>query len=224
MKQMKKLLALLLTLMMVLALAACGSEPEKIVDDPQFEEQVEEEKSFEAGKVEGSTYTSEALGFCFTVGEDWSFLSDEEIGELTGVAQDTSDSETIQAALEDGATLYDVYAMTNDGTGRRINITVTNSDEVFGKLTTEDAYAAAVAEQLLPSLESANAEDVEVETTTYTLAGAEHSGIRINGSIEGVEFYQNVICIMTDKLVYNVTCTAQSEDELTAVMELFKAL
>lgn len=224
MKQIKKLLALLMALLMVLTLMACGSEPEKVIDEPQPEVQPEADETPENGTVAGSTYTNEALGFCFTVGEDWVFLNDEEIGELTGVTQDTSDNDATQAALDGGAALYDVYAVTNDGTGRRINITVANSDEVFGKLTTEDAYAAAVAEQLLPSLEGVDAKDVEVETITYTLAGTEHSGIRINGSIDGVEFYQNVICIMTDTLVYNVTCTAQSEDELTAVMDLFEAL
>lgn len=231
MKQVKKLLALLLALLMVLALAACGSAPEKVVDDPQPEEQTEEQtedqadvKNFEAGTVEGSTYTSEALGATLTLDENWVFLNDEEIGELTGMVQDMSDSEELQEALESGASIYDVYAMTNDGSGRSINITVSDLGTLFSKLTSEEAYVTAVAEQLQPSLESIGAENVEIETVTYTLAGAEHSGLHINADMQGMKLCESMTCVKVGKLIYNVTCTAQSEEELTAVMELFQAL
>lgn len=228
MKQMKKLLALLLALTMALALAACGSQPEKTLDEPQPEEQVEEqaetEKSFERGKVEGSTYTNEGLGMTLALDEDWKFLNDEEIGELTGTVQDMSDSEEIRAMLENGAALYDMYATTGDATGRRINITVSDLGALSGKLTTEEAYAAAVAEQLKPGLESVGAENVEIELTAYTLAGVEHSGMHIDAEMQGVKLCESMTFIKVGDLVYNVTCTAQSEEELAAVMELFQAL
>ena len=73
-------------------------------------------------------------------------------------------------------------------------------------------------------LESIGAENVEIETTTYTMAGAEHSGIHVNAEVQGVELCESMTCIKVGKLVYNVTCTAQSEEELANVMALFQAL
>lgn len=227
MKQMKKLLALLLALMMVLALAACGSEQEEILDDPQPVEQPEDqatEKAFEAGTVGGSTYTSETLGITFTVDENWTFLNDEEIGELTGMVQGMSDGETAQTTMEEGTAIYDVYAMVNDGTGRSINIRVHDTDALSGKLTTEEVFATEMAEKLKPELESVGAENVEIETTTCTLAGTQHSGVRVNAEVQGMKLCISTTCVKVGELLYVVNCTAQSEEDLTAVMELFRAL
>lgn len=215
----KKWLALLLSLVMVFSLTACGGSS-NVPDEPQDEPQVEE-KDFKAGSIDGDVYTSDVTGLKFTLGDNWVFLDNEGIEEVTGMIQDMTDDESLKEIMESGATVYDMYAMTNDGSGRTVNITVENLGALYGTLLDESKYIDAAKDQLKPAFDSMGATNVVVETTTYIVAGAEHSGIHLTAELQGIQLYEQMACIKEGRYMYNITCSATSEEDAASIMAMF---
>lgn len=215
----KKWLALLLSLVMAFSLTACGggsSTPDELQDEPKVEE-----KAFEAGKIDGDVYSSDVTGLQFKLDENWVFLDDEGIEELTGMVQDMTDSEKLEETMSKGASIYDMYAMTNDGSGRTVNITVENLGALYGTILDEEAYINAAKDQLQPAFDSMGATNVVVETTIYTIAGAEHSGIHLTAELQGVQLHEQMVCVKEGRYMYNITCSATSEEDAASIMAMF---
>lgn len=219
---MKKWLALLLSLVMVFSLTACGSTPDEPDPDEGSGSQTEE-KQFESGKIDGDVYSSDVTGLKFTLDSDWVFLDDEGIEELTGMVQDMTDDEDLEEAMSQGASIYDMYATTTDGSGRTANITVENLGALYGTILNESKYIDAVIDQLQPSFESMGATDVVVETAAYTIAGVEHSGIHCAFTLQGVSICEQMVCIKEGRYMYNITCVGTDEDAAAGVMAMFSA-
>lgn len=220
----KKWLALLLSLVMVFSLTACGSS--NTPDEPNPGEgsgSQTEEKEFKAGTIDGDVYSSDVTGLTFKLGENWVFLDDEGIEELTGMIQDMSDDEALEEAMSQGASIYDMYAMTTDGSGRTVNITVENLGALYGTILNESKYIDAAIDQLKPAFESMGATDVVIEPATYTIAGAEHSGIHCTATLQGVNLFEQLVCIKEGRYMYNITCSATSEEDVSSVMAMFSA-
>ena len=221
----KKWLALLLSLVMVFSLTACGSS-NNTPDEPDPGEgsgAQTEEKEFEAGTIDGDVYSSDVTGLKFTLGDNWVFLDDEAIEEVTGMVQDMTDDEALEEAMSQGASIYDMYAMVTDGSGRTANITVENLGALYGTILNESKYIDAVIDQLKPSFESMGATDVVVETATYSIAGVEHSGIHCAFTLQGVSLCEQMVCIKEGRYMYNITCVGDSEDAAAGVMAMFTA-
>ena len=219
----KKWLAFLLSLVMVFSLTACGSS-NNTPDEPDPNEDSSSqtaEKEFEAGTIDGDVYYSDVTGLKFTLDDDWVFLDDEAIEEVTGMAQDMTDDEALEEAMSKGASIYDMYAMTTDGSGRTANITVENLGALYGTILDESKYIDAVIDQLKPSFESVGATDVMVETATYTVAGTEHSGVHCVFTLQGVNIHEQMVCIKDGRYMYNITCVGDSEDAAAGVMAMF---
>ena len=51
-----------------------------------------EETEFQSGRVEGGTYTNEFLSVACQLGDEWTYLTDEEIAQLNGCLLYTSHS------------------------------------------------------------------------------------------------------------------------------------
>ncbi len=120
MKKTKILLALLLTALFVLSALGSGEnssssdvpvEDDYVADvyEPEAEEPVEEAKEFTRGVVDGDVYTNEFLGFTFTKPSDWRFLSDEEMAERMNTTMDVFEYNSVEEALAETATMYDMY-------------------------------------------------------------------------------------------------------------------
>ena len=222
---MKKWLALLLSLVMVFSLVACGSSnttPDEPKTDVDSGTQVEE-KDFEAGTIDGDVYSSDVTGLTFKLGENWVFLDDEGIEELTGMVQDMSDDEKMKETMSQGASIYDMYAMTTDGSGRTVNITVEDLGALYGTILDESKYIDIAIDQLKPGLESIGATDVVVETASYTIAGTEHNGIHSVATMQGLNLCQQLVCIKEGRYMYNITCSATSEEDAASIMAMFSA-
>lgn len=138
--KMKKLLALLMAIVMVLGLAACGSKEDTTapVDDGSGEEPSTEESTLHLG-VDLAT-GEEFYGPYY---DDWSYMSDEELYEL---------------AKEEGGTI-NVYATsskmlkTTDGfleayPGLAIEVSDLDSDEVMQKALIENQTGNVTADVL----------------------------------------------------------------------------
>lgn len=86
---MKRLLAVLMTMMMVIALSACAATPKVTL-----------------GEIEEGVYSNEFFGLNMDVPEDWTVLSQEELIELMGMSSDM-----IAETNPDMADAYDLENM-----------------------------------------------------------------------------------------------------------------
>ena len=82
---MRKKMGCLLALMALLsALTACGGDSAEDVSGtlPPETPMTPEETEFQSGRVEGGTYTNEFLSVACQLGDEWTYLTDEEIAAL----------------------------------------------------------------------------------------------------------------------------------------------
>lgn len=210
MKITKRISALALALVLTLSLAACGaggSAPKK---------------EFSVGVTDGSTYTNEYFGFAVTLDEGWTFFTDEQIAQLTGLVVDLLDSEAVAEAYGSGKSVLEMYAMRDDNA--TVNITVENLGEEYGDALTEEDYADVSLDILPDQLAAAGYTSVAVSKTTLTFAGAKHSGISVSASLEGMPLQEMLACVKVGDYVAVVTAATYSEGTPAELLAAFRAL
>ena len=116
---MRKKMGCLLALMALLsALTACGGDSAEDVSGPLPPEtrMTPEEREFQSGRVEGGTYTNEFLSVACQLGDEWTYLTDEEIAQLNGEIGESLTDEELSEMFSNGKTVQDMYAASADGT------------------------------------------------------------------------------------------------------------
>ena len=101
---MKKWLALLLAMMMVFALAACGNTDNKGNDA----------KEFARGSWAENVYTNDSLGLTVTVPENWEIADDEELAKLMGLTVENLSGEGISEEFLKAQNTYDMKAQDSE--------------------------------------------------------------------------------------------------------------
>lgn len=213
MKKTTRLAALALAVLLALSLAACGSK-----DDTQ------PQKTFSAGKVDGSTYTNEYFGFAVTLDESfgWTFFDSDQIAQVTGQVADLIDNEDITKLLESGKSITEMYAMRDDYA--TVNVTVENLGAVNGAKLSESDYVDASIAALPDQLAAAGFTDMVVNKTTLPFAGAEHYGITISAEMQGVPLEETLVCVKVGDYVAVVTAVSYTQDSSADILAAFRGL
>ena len=148
---MKRIIATLLMLLMLLSLCACGKSESEIrgqvsdvaetpAEEEPAEEAVEEEAAeAQVGSVTGGRYESSFLGIGCELDENWVYASQEEMAELLGVTADMFEDESYAEAMKNADMFYDMYAIVADGT-TSINVLVQNLGLIYGTVLSEEEY------------------------------------------------------------------------------------
>ena len=89
MKQMKRAAGLLLALVLVLSMAACGKKDGDGGDS---------QSGFQRGTIENGIYTNTFVGIGCQLSDDWTYFTDEQLAELSGVVAESS--EEMQKAID----------------------------------------------------------------------------------------------------------------------------
>ena len=177
---------------------------------------------FQRGAVSGSTYTSDYIGIGLDLPAGWTYFDDAQIAEISGLTQDAIDNETVNASLENGTVVFDMYAM--DGTGHSINICIENLGVLYGTVLDEDGYFDIAESNLAPSLESMGAANVVVERDAATVAGKEHTAVYVSCDMNGVEFYEQIVAIKCGNYMALITSAGTDPDTVLSMMSSFYAL
>ncbi len=122
MKQMKRAAGLLLALVLVLSMAACGKKDGDGGDS---------QSGFQRGTIENGIYTNTFAGIGCQLSDDWTYYTDEQLAELSGVVAESS--EEMQKAMEDGKSTYDMFASAMEGLVT-INVVYEDLGALYGKL------------------------------------------------------------------------------------------
>ena len=201
---MKKIFAAILALMMILSFAGCSenggkSETEVITVTP------------ERGTVSDGIYKNTAFGVSFEAGENWYFLTDEEIAMAMGVAAESIYGEGAEIT---GDNIYDVYCVENS-TNATVSINYENLGTI-GEMTDANYYLETVMTQLIST--GADTGVVDAIISNITIGETEVPCLSIVLEYSGMEIYQKVIVKQVGTWMGTITMASLSEDELSGLV------
>ena len=243
---MKRTAIFLLALMLMLVLTACGpaTQPENTGPATQPSTQVltettepstqptaestepvtqPQEESPRLGSYADGVYSNDYLGVKCTLTEEFTVATKEELAQLNGVvAGAMSDQDLAQQLLKSGVA-HAFYAIADEGLVT-INIAVENLGLIYGTLLDEESYVEHSIGQLPAALKSMGLVDIKTEAVSLTLAGKEHAGVTVHGTLSGVDFYEKLVCIKNGSYMTVVTVGSYYEDITDYLLSLFSAI
>ncbi|MBR4889309.1 MAG: hypothetical protein IKU17_09205 [Clostridia bacterium] len=225
---MKKVLSVLLAMLMLLSLVACGEDnkPASSVNNTPATSTVEskdessetssndiaEEKLFVRGVVENNVYTNEFAGVRFTAPEAMTFYTDEEIAAVYGASE-----EMFNITL-DTSIIYDMYAM-NPETGATVNVNYENMGLLYGSLLTAESYLAASKSNLEAVFNNTPGMNVtSLEQSTVNVGGEEMPCINLVIDINGMSLYETLVTKEADNYMMVFTVGALSTEEIDTIL------
>lgn len=220
---MKKLIALLLAALMLLALAACGNTAS--TDSAASTEATGEASKMTAdeaakfhevfGSYEEKVYTNTYLKLTVTLEDKWTSYSDDKLLSENGLTADGTLAEQLNAA----SVLELMCAEKESGEAMSIN-----AETLDGAMTEVD-YLAAQIDALKAELESIGLEQdaITLEQSTVTFAGAEHACLNVSVVIDSSStLHQAVIAYaFADGKMAVVSVSAWDADSLNTLVGSF---
>ncbi len=202
---MKKTLALLLALIMVLSFASCSSNEEKL--------------DHIRGTVDGMVYTNDVAGISFTAPEGWEYLSDSDLAALYNLSASEFLSEETAEKLEKTNMVYDMYCQ-NVNTGASININFENIGLVYGNILDEESYMEISQANLKEQLSGNGMEVTSCELVTENVNGKDVPciDIAINMTDYGLDLYEKVFVKKVGDFMGCITIGALTTDELDEII------
>ncbi len=244
---MKRTICCLLAAIMLLALAACTpktdpTEPSeakpaattaqpttpqpteaKPTTPPPSTAPAEEEDAPQLGKYDGNTYRNDFLKMQCNFPESWVLASKEELAQLSNLTASIMDDEKFAEAIKNSGTVFALYAVDSEN-GYTLNICLENLGLLYGSILSEQAYAEAAIKELPEGLESAGMTDVQTEIGKTTFLGEEHTCIRVSGNVQGIPFYELLVCQKVGRYVALTTIGTYLEDNTEDLLDIFKPI
>lgn len=223
---MKKSVSLILALILILGFSACGggkkTEDTSASNTKATSEKTTESKStvYEKGETKDGVWTSKSLGLKLTAGEDYTFMTDEELNQAMNRGSEIleGDENKVADAYEAaGDNVYYEFAVVNAASGANVN--------AFAEKT---PYSNMTAKQYLKAtkntLAGMNATITYDDNETYTVSGVEFDCLSYHLEAQGVSADQLMLAKVVGDRVLVMTITYHSEDMLSEVIGLFSAV
>ena len=174
---MKKILALLLTVLMLVLMVSCDSG---VID-------VTPSKEITRGTVSGNIYKNEFLGFEFHAPNSWKYYTDAEIAAAMNIAVDNFFEDDFKKLLENNPSVYDMMVV-DSLTGTNVGVCYENLSMSGSTNITEEQYIEIVKNQHsgLSSMTVTFSDNVQ----KVKLGGADFSRCICTNTTYGVELTQ----------------------------------
>ena len=202
---MKKILAAVLALVMILSFAACSENGETSTTEVIT-------VTAERGTVEAGVYKNSTFGITFAAEEDWYFLSDAEIAQAMGVAAEEVYGE---GTVIEGDHIYDLYCVDTES-----NATVSINYENLGAVA-EFGDANSYLETVMTELISTGAENgvVDAIITNIKINGIQVPCLNIVLNYSGTTIYEKIIVKQVGSWMSSITLASLSETEIEELVE-----
>ena len=181
-----------------------------------------EDASSPVGTVEENVYTNEVLGFRAVFPDTWRILSDQELASTMGYEEQYASREGLNRLLETESAVCGLYAAAKEGFRSNANLMIADLGD-YASLT-EDIYLSVIKGSLPEVLKSQGYADVELTEQTFLLAGKEHAGAVLTGTIAGLSVHMAVIMIKADRYIGSLTIATPSEEETNRIIAVFETL
>ncbi len=245
---MKKMIATVLTMMMVFSVTACGNNAEdtRDVTDETVIEEVNESEDADAevteddaeaedadaevetdaeeqdgvlGVVDGDVYTNAFFGIKLNAVDGYSFLGDDVIAQLGYMSADVLGNNEITEAMESGEAVTDCV-LADETFDNSVNVTLSSVD---AEVTQDDAEAVidATLPVLVETYEGMGFENLVCERGTTTFLGEEFPCINLSFVLtqDDVTYDMTMVEVILIKEGYTATITAQAgSDEEIAAL------
>lgn len=237
MKNMKKLLALMLALSMLTLLAACGSGPRGSLSTPADsgsaapesapEPNPETQDGLQPGSTVGGVYENAFAGIGCRLDETWTYLSDEEILAQNEIVIDSIDDEELARLLSSKSTFFDMLATSEEGLAT-VNVVAENLGLLYGSVLDTGSYVDIALKSFESNSASMGLTVSSCEKRSFDFCGKSTDGISLSGTIniEGVdvEMFERIACVKAGSYMFVVTACTYVEDNTEDVLNLFYAL
>lgn len=225
---MKKLIAILLAALFALSMAACGSDntpdtpdaPDTTAAAQNTDGETTTEKAEKVkvsrGVITGDVYENTFAGFTFTKSADWAYLTDDEIAATVDVGQAQLDLNSIEEALAEKASIYDMTAMSE--LGESVMVCYENTMLTTFRKITADEYINALKTQLQ------NVSTIQYtlgDVSDATLGDTEFKKFTVSAVTNGVEMTQAYYIRAIDQYIVGVIATAFSAEGIASIEAMF---
>ncbi len=242
---MKRFLALALTILLVLSLAACGEEkrtskkdntaatqaqteptnaiigdPERPTLAPSTPATNSDEISF--GDYSSTHYENEYFGFGVQVPSDWTSDNTASLASQCGTTEDKLLND-FENQLKDSQTTYTFKSIDNT-TGNNVNVIIENLAKTNNSGLGGKEYLELVESQLSSYYESIGATDVEMEITTWDFNGVDFDTIEISCMLGDIELQQLQLVAPAGDYMAVITFTVTDMDKFGYIDDYFYAV
>ena len=215
---MKKLLAVLLTLVLVFSLCGClGGNNDDVRGDitsgnqSETEKETEKEPEFSLGKATNNTYKNDFLGITCTLPSEWVFYNDEQILQLNNIVGDVVDKDVAEQ-LKNANIIYDMYATyQNEGSSININLEKLNAAQII-TLDIKKTLEAQI-DSIKSTYQNMGYTDINAAYQKITISGKEFDGLKISAKIQGINFYTTVFTFRKGSYLANVSLGSLQTDK-----------
>ena len=168
---MKKAIALILALCMVLSLAACGGSSNNAPA-----------AKLDRGVISGDTYTNKYFGFSLKLPSGWSFYDDENTAAMSGLKADDLKGDDLSALVDKNQHVMVCYA--NNNSGNSINIPLNGNMKSTSKYSVEELFNMSL-EGTKKQLAESGMDIVSSEILKTKIMGEDQTVLRMDISYMG---------------------------------------
>lgn len=233
-KTMKKLSCILLAMVLVVGLAACGSKKDSSSEQKEATEEVDKEakkeeekpKPYVKGSVEGNHFESEWLNMQADFSDEYVMATEEEIAEMQSAGSEVLMNEEGQEAIEKteeaGTVTNEMMVLALDGIP---NCTVAVEKLALENITAKQ-YLTKTRDELIANMTEEFPIAFRGTLPAVMIAGEEFLCLRADMTVNGVLMSSDSYVRIKDSyaILINATYNKDTEDKKDELLSVFQPM
>jgi len=208
MNRKNRILSLVLAILMMLSLVACGSDEKgNAVGSP-------------VGELIDTEYTNNRFLIRCKLPEDWIAATKEERAALIGLAASAANSEDFDKLMEQAGTWCELYASSADDTARII-ITVEKAGPMAAMSYTPKAFLDGMVDTYVKSLENNGLTDVTSERGVKDFMDGEREYLKLSGISGENAIFMEYFIFKSSRYYCTITLSSLGTDQISDVEAMF---
>ena len=224
---MKRVIAFVLMVAMVLCVTACGKDAnirgtyeEATPESSLAPSTTPEGESFNVGSVKANKYVNKFVGISCELGSEWTYMTDEQIQKNNEAVLGLIGDDYVEL-LQNATSFMDMMA-THQNQTDTVNVTFEKLTGVNALLSVEK-YIEASVEPLKDALSSMGINNVQSSTGKMNFAGEEQHYVDITGEFNGVAVYERLVMMKCSNYMVMVGACTWGTNTCQDILNKFQA-